>query len=179
MTNAIRHALVALPLGLILAGCSHSTKSSVSTASSAPPSGAVPDGRTSAITGEPNSSSTVHLTELQGEPIAPPVYPSVDIEELSQHVKNNSAVIIDARSPKRFAEGHVRGAINIPAGEKESYTEQYLRNRDPGQLIIIYCSSTTCHASDLLYEYLLSQGFTNLRLFSPGWAAIAPAKHLR
>jgi hypothetical protein len=31
----------------------------------------------------------------------------------------------------------------------------------------------------MVYEYLASQGFTNMRVFKPGWAAIALAKDLR
>ncbi|HKQ47953.1 MAG TPA: rhodanese-like domain-containing protein [Phycisphaerae bacterium] len=166
MTPAIRRALVVFPLGLILWGCSHSTKSTVQTASSEREEASPP--------------SPVHMTLVRQEsPPELPTYPSVDFEELSEHIQNKSAVIVDARSAKSFSGGHVRGAINVPAGEKEAYTEQYLRQLDHDRLIIIYCSNPTCHASDMLYEYLASQGFTNMRLFVPGWQRLASAKELR
>jgi ArsR family transcriptional regulator len=115
----------------------------------------------------------------QQPPPPEPSYPKVDIKEFRTHFQNKSAVIVDARSTKSYAQGHVRGAINVPAGEKEQYTDQYLRHLDPSQLIIIYCSSPTCSASDVVYEYLTTQGFSNMRLFGPGWQKLASARDLR
>lgn len=166
MTHAIRYAIVLVPLGLILSGCSRSTKSTGQTAS--------------AKTREGSAGAPYSMVLVQQDPPPPsPTYPSVNFEELRTHVRNKSAVVVDARSASSFTRGHVRGAINIPAGEKETYTEQYLRQLEPGQLIIIYCSSPTCHASDMLYEYLATQGFTNMRLYTPGWQQLAKVSEIQ
>lgn len=93
-------------------------------------------------------------------------------------MENKNAMVIDARAPDRFAQGHVRGAINIPSSQKEAYTEQFLRGVDPNQPILIYCGSESCPASDILYDYLSTQGFTNMRVFKPGWAVLSSAKQL-
>lgn len=160
MTHVFRSTFVILPMGLIFSGCSHSAKSTVRTASQEREKASPP--------------SPYRMTLVRQEaPPEPSAYPSVDFEEFSAHVQNNSAVIVDARSPKSFAGGHVRRAINIPAGEKESYTDQYLRHLDHDRLILIYCSNPTCHASDMLYEYLATLGFTNMRLYGPGWQQLA------
>lgn len=166
MIHAIRPTFVVLLPGLILSGCSHSTKPINQTAT--------------AKHEESTPASPVQLTLVpQNPPPELPTYPSVNFQEFSTHVQNKSAVIIDARSSKSFSRGHVRGSINIPAGEKEAYTEQYLGQLDPDRLIIIYCSSSTCHASDMLYEYLSTKGFTNMRLYGPGWQQLASASELR
>jgi rhodanese-related sulfurtransferase len=172
MTPAIRNALVVLPLGLILYGCSDWTESTVKPDSSGSTASLEPEVR--------NPPSPIRMTMVR-EDVPPPLpaYPSVDFEELSAHVQNKSAVIIDARSQSSFARGHVRGAINIPAGEKESYTDQHLRHLDRDQLMIIYCGSSTCHASDMLYDYLTTQGFSNMRLYPPGWQRLATATNLQ
>jgi rhodanese-related sulfurtransferase len=174
MTVSIQLSFVVVPLGLILAGCSHSTKSTQTTASSVE------------VKEDGTPQKPVELASLrEGTPApprdetpAPSRYPSVDFNEFSAHVRNKSAVIIDARSSLSFAGGHVHGALNIPSGQKEAYTDQYFRPLNPARLIIIYCSSPTCHASDMLYEYLNTQGFTNMRLFPPGWQRLSQANDL-
>ncbi len=93
----------------------------------------------------------------------------VTIEDFRSNMDTGSTLIIDARSPESYAEGHVRGAINIPAAEREQYRDFGLDGVDPDQPIIIYCTNPSCEASDMLYEYLLGEGFTNLRVFAPGW----------
>jgi rhodanese-related sulfurtransferase len=182
MTISIQRAFVVVPLGLILAGCSHSTKSTQTTASSEKKDVIV-------VTDDRHPQTPVDLASHQEMTPAPSTpapsthassgYPSVDFNELSAHVRNKSAVIVDARSSLSFAGGHVRGAINIPVEQKESSTEQYLRHLNPDQLIIIYCGGSTCHTSEMLYEYLLTQGFTNMRIFVPGWQRLASANDLR
>lgn len=98
---------------------------------------------------------------------------NISFEDLCRHVKDGTALVIDARTPAEFAQSHVRGAINIPADEVKAYTERDLRSVGPDQFIIIYCTSATCHASDLVYAHLQTQGFFNMRIFGPGWAWLA------
>jgi rhodanese-related sulfurtransferase len=102
----------------------------------------------------------------------------VTLDEIRMHVKEGTAVFVDARSAPSFAEGHVRGAINIPAGQMEHYRELGLV-ADRDQLIIIYCTDESCESSDMVYEYLLGEGFTNMRVYRPGWASLSTAAGLR
>jgi 3-mercaptopyruvate sulfurtransferase SseA len=46
------------------------------------------------------------------------------------------AVIVDVRSPQAYAEGHVRGAINVPGAEVSSRSEEL---RSLHKLPILYC----------------------------------------
>lgn len=128
--------------------------------------------------GAVSSGERIELASFRDSPSAISAHPQVEFEEFRQHVENKSAIIIDARAPDRFAEGHVRGAINIPLSQKEAYTEQFLRGVDPNQPILIYCGNESCPASDNLYEYLLTQGFTNIRVYKPGWAVLGSTKYL-
>lgn len=84
-------------------------------------------------------------------------------------------MIIDVRTPDAYERGHVIGAVNIPAADIDRYGQSGLAGVDPGQLVIIYCNSAECDSADVVYRHLLVRGFTNLRVFAPGWAE---ARHL-
>lgn len=93
----------------------------------------------------------------------------ITFDEFRQHVRNNSAAIVDARLPKDFKKGHVRGAINIPAGSEERYMDKLRKDVYPDALIIIYCGGPDCPAGETVASHLTSHGFTNVRLYRPGW----------
>lgn len=103
----------------------------------------------------------------------------ISLEQIRLHVQDMSAVVIDARSPEDFTRGHIRGAINFPAGRMEEYLPEISRNIELDQLIIIYCSSITCESGDMVYEYLQQLGYRNMRVFKPGWQMLTSAKDLQ
>ena len=108
----------------------------------------------------------------EGPPVQDSPY-AISYEEFRVHARNHDAVIVDARDPVPYSLGHVQGAINIPAGEKQPYRDRYLKNVDSNQLIMIYCNSASCHSSDMLAEHLIAEGFTNVRVFTPGWQVLS------
>lgn len=87
-------------------------------------------------------------------------------------------MIIDARGAAGFAVAHVHGAFNAPVGRKEACLEQIHQGIVTNQLIIIYCNGPLCDAGDKVYEYFESQGFTNMRVFRPGWETLRVASDL-
>lgn len=54
--------------------------------------------------------------------------------------KDDTALLIDARTAEEFAEGHVPGAINVPIND----LGEFMRNRDAAnsRLFITMCGST-------------------------------------
>lgn len=99
----------------------------------------------------------------------------ITIDEIKRHQKNHTALIVDARSPDQFSEGHLKDAINLPAGQKEANIARLYSEVPRDQLIIIYCSSAACESGDMVYEYLTEAGFTNMRVYKPGWQQLAVA----
>lgn len=93
----------------------------------------------------------------------------VTLADIRRAIADGTALILDVRSRESFEAGHIRGAMNLPASEMEQYREMGLGDVDRDQLIIIYCNNRSCHASDMVYEYLLTEGFSNVKVFSPGW----------
>jgi rhodanese-related sulfurtransferase len=169
MIHTFRRACVALPLGLLLAGCSGNDRTEFR------PGRGIDRGVSSTEGARP----APRPDGLLGY-VAPsdPRY-GITLDEIREHVRNQTAVVIDARGPGDFERGHVRGAFNMPAGQKEAYMVQLSQSVAPGQFIIIYCNGPYCDSGDMVYEYLVPQGFTNMRVFKPGWEAIASAKDLR
>ena len=97
----------------------------------------------------------------------------ITLDEFRDHTRNRSAVIVDARLPKDFNKGHVRGAINIPAGDEDRYLEKFRKDVSPDELIIVYCGGPDCPAGDNVATYLAGQGFTNIRVYAPGWQQLS------
>lgn len=54
-------------------------------------------------------------------------------------------VLLDVRSPERFREGHVPGAINLPYGR---LTERNLAEYSADTLFVVYCAGPHCNGAD-------------------------------
>ena len=59
--------------------------------------------------------------------------------DMIEFANNNSAIIIDVRSPQEYAEWHVEGAINIPLWNVKSVVNRYVKSYTT--FIVLYCSS--------------------------------------
>lgn len=181
MIHTFRCAWVALLFGLLLAGCS-GNESSESRRASADARSARTAGRSSADRDHGRGASSESGTrpdEVLGYVGQSGSPNDITLDEVQEYVRNHQAAVIDARSPSDFAMGHVRGALNMPVGQKEAYLAQIKSKVGPDELIIIYCNGPHCDSGDRVYEYLASQGYTNMRVFKPGWQALSSVKELR
>ena len=70
-------------------------------------------------------------------------------------------VIIDARTEKEFAQGHIANAILIPEYEVAERAEKELPEKN--QLILVYCRSG--RRSKIAAEELVKLGYTNVKEF--------------
>ena len=62
--------------------------------------------------------------------------PRITIEDAKKAYDDNSSVIVDARAADIYKEEHIKGAINIPIGSKDSEFDRLPK----GKKIIVYCS---------------------------------------
>ena len=68
-----------------------------------------------------------------------------DSWDLNEAMQNGErVVVIDARSPEAFAEGHIPGAINFP---HRTMNEDSTANLDRDTLYVTYCDGIGCNAS--------------------------------
>ena len=180
MTHVIRQALVVLPLGLVLSGCAGPQRSQSSFNQASRPSARAAGASVVDRSGSgSNETLASRRTEPSVEPSAADPQHYITLEQFRKYAQNKSTVVVDARGPDAFARGHVDGALNVPAGEIEAAGTPVLDNVASGQLIIIYCSSSSCGSSDMVAEYLAAHGYTNVRVFKPGWVMLASAGSLQ
>lgn len=79
-------------------------------------------------------------------------------------------VFIDSRSSQMFDEGHIRGALNIPASKPIPHIKETLSDLPKDTPIITYCYGGGCRSSLGLAKLLVEQfGFQNVRVFHGGW----------
>lgn len=82
-----------------------------------------------------------------------------------------SAIILDARDRKDYAERHVPGAINLPYHD---FTNAYatVKKKAPSEgHTLIYCYGSGCGLSMRLAKRLLALGYTDLNVLRGGFAA--------
>ena len=70
-------------------------------------------------------------------------------------------VLLDTRTDKEFAEGHIEGAIMIPEYEIADKAETLIPDKD--KLILVYCRSG--RRSKIASMILVELGYTNVKEF--------------
>lgn len=104
-----------------------------------------------------------------------PVIFELEIETVARARKlfnSGEYLFVDARSVEDYQEGHIRGAVSLPAGQVEAKLPEFLQHYPPETAIITYCSGRTCRDSHHLAEVLMEMGYDNINVFIdgfPGW----------
>lgn len=80
-----------------------------------------------------------------------------------------AALMVDAREPGEFAEGHIPGAINMPYDQVITDPARIEALDPQGKAIIIYCGGGTCEVSMNLAFRMVEQGKKKVLVFMGGW----------
>jgi rhodanese-related sulfurtransferase len=94
----------------------------------------------------------------------------IGFERVCQFIENHEGMILDARNPKEYAEGHIPGAqllffYNI----NEYYPKLEARLRSVAA-ILTYCSDVHCEDSEFLANELLNLGHMPVYVYKGGIA---------
>lgn len=81
---------------------------------------------------------------------------------------NDGIKFIDSRSVEEFAEGHVKGAVNIPFYGSENFLDE-INRLNKNEIIVTYCSSADCDISILSGDELFEMGFKRVYVFIGGY----------
>jgi rhodanese-related sulfurtransferase len=108
-----------------------------------------------------STKSNLSTTESFTKPLA------IKIDKAYQLYKQG-VKFIDARMPEEYAEGHIKGAINIPFDGDENY-RNILNSFSKDEILVTYCSGTECDLSVLLGDELFEKGFKRVYIFFGGW----------
>ncbi len=93
----------------------------------------------------------------------------ITLSEAFSRFKAGDAIFADSRQPGDYDAGHIRGALNLTAGEPDTWLSDFLAATDPTVLIITYCDGEVCHLATDLAELLMLNGFENVRYLKNGW----------
>lgn len=83
------------------------------------------------------------------------------VEEFSQRMTSKSVVLVDVRTPKEFAEGHLQGATNVTWGNEfeKQWNAAGIKKRFT---VAVYCRSG--RRSKAAAEFLIKQGYNVIEL---------------
>ncbi len=90
------------------------------------------------------------------------------IDEVQQ-VLAEGAMLIDARSPELYLDGHIAGAVSLPLLEIDSVLPAFLGQVPKDRVMITYCSGFGCPDSFDLGLLLLENGYRDVRVFEGGY----------
>jgi rhodanese-related sulfurtransferase len=86
-------------------------------------------------------------------------------DELTAAIASKSAVILDVNGSDSYKEGHIPGAIDFIAHEKQI---EKMLPADKTALIVAYCGNEQCSAYKAAATTALKLGYTNVKHFAPG-----------
>ncbi|UCH22596.1 MAG: rhodanese-like domain-containing protein [Deltaproteobacteria bacterium] len=93
----------------------------------------------------------------------------ISIEEAIDGFTKGKFLFADARSEKEYKSGHIKGALNLPAGEFDDWVGSFLETTDPEANIITYCEGYYCTLAKELAQKLIMAGFENVYYLPDGW----------
>jgi rhodanese-related sulfurtransferase len=115
---------------------------------------------------------------VAGDPIPDPDLPEIpaagrpvqiELGAVKLYVDSSAALVIDARDPFEYEEGHLPGAINVPY-ETAISDPVLLENLDTGgRPIIAYCGGGDCEVSYSLAIELVALGYERVAVYVGGF----------
>ncbi|NIQ11701.1 MAG: rhodanese-like domain-containing protein [Gammaproteobacteria bacterium] len=90
------------------------------------------------------------------------------LDEVQQALAGDG-LVVDARSPELFADGHIKGAVSLPLVEIDTALPDFLERTPRDRTIVAYCSGFGCPDSFDLGVLLIEEGYTDVRVFEGGY----------
>jgi len=96
----------------------------------------------------------------------------VERDEMQKLSLNHVALILDARPEVFYRLGHIPSALSLPRDdfEKQYQALQSTLQSHRDKPLVVYCSSTDCHDSQMVADALQKLGYAHVRLFRGGWS---------
>lgn len=103
------------------------------------------------------------------QPVDTGQWETVTTEEMLRHIEEGTAILVDARKPEYYHEGHIPGAINLPAIEFGTAFQEIGESLPREFPIVVYCQGDPCDESHMVLEHLKQYDFQSLYLYQDGW----------
>ena len=99
--------------------------------------------------------------------------PEITTEELVAILATKSEPVLDVRTAREYAIGHIPGTLNVFERELQRISERY---PDRDTRMILYCNGPSCGKSKRTSEQLVALGYTHVRRYQLGmsvWRALS------
>ncbi len=121
---------------------------------------------------KPQLAQTLKSTDIIDEADSSKHLKAITLAQAIEIFSNKKAIFIDARDQWDFADGHIKGAINIPEFSFNSNNKK-LAGISKDEILIVYCSGDDCSVSKRLTSKLLDLGYLKSYVYLGGikeWA---------
>ncbi len=95
-------------------------------------------------------------------------FSEVDADFVGQLGGDPGTLLVDARFPELFAQGHIPGAVSLPLSRFDEAFAEHGSSLRSARLLVLYCSGKDCTDSHELAMRLNEKGFRDLLLYSGG-----------
>lgn len=92
----------------------------------------------------------------------------VDADFVGQLGSDPGTLLVDARFPELFAQGHIPGAVSLPLSRFDDAFAALQGSLRTARLLVLYCSGKDCTDSHELAMRLNEKGFRELLLYRGG-----------
>ena len=94
----------------------------------------------------------------------------IGLDEAGRLFERQAALFLDARPQSQYAQGHIRGALNLPWQEADHYVMELADQLEGAAMIVTYCDGDQCDLSHELALLLKVMGFESVRVLVNGWS---------
>lgn len=101
------------------------------------------------------------------KPTDKPAIQKIDVDQFDQKRQEKDTVVLDVRTPKEYAEGHVPGAMNIDIHDPKF--DQRIESLDKSKTYLVHCAKGVRSAAAT--KKMAGMGFLNLFDFHGGFTA--------
>ena len=91
----------------------------------------------------------------------------INLQKAKEYFNTNSALFIDARPYKKYKEGTISKAINVPLKRAKRF-KKYLPN-DKNATLVLFCGGVKCNYSSKLSKKFAKYGYKNIKVFKEGF----------
>jgi rhodanese-related sulfurtransferase len=102
--------------------------------------------------------------------VAATFLPVVEAENI-RPLAERGAVLVDARLPQDYSEGHLPRAINIPVTMTATDAAKEMKSVSKDAHVVIYCQDRTCPFAHEVAKTLAAIGYARMSIFVGGWNA--------
>ncbi len=93
----------------------------------------------------------------------------VNLDRARQFVENHEGIVLDARTPEDYAEGHIPGAYLLSFYHINDYYPDLKDQLTESQVILVYCGNVNCEDSEFLANELFNSGHDKILVYKGGF----------